>query len=156
VTGTADPRLVQELAYVGVDLVAKADMPADGGSPGWLGVHLAGTKVQAVLDGSPAQRSGISPGDELIAVDGYRVSSDADVRTQLHSRGAKADVQVTWFRRHQLMATRVALGAPPVAKFEMLAATNDAEASGRYEAWLGRRFVDGELLATVVTTTRSA
>jgi predicted metalloprotease with PDZ domain len=156
VHGTADPRLVQELAHVGVQLVAKADTPADGGSPGWLGVQLGGNKVQSVLDGSPAQLAGISPGDELIAVDGYRVSSDADVRTQLHSRGAKVEVEVTWFRRHQLMATRVVLCSPPAAKFEMLAATNDAEAAARYQSWLGRRFVDGELLATVVTTTRSA
>ena len=41
---------------------------------------LSGTKVTGVMDRSPAHAAGLTPGDEIIAIDGFRTTSEADVR----------------------------------------------------------------------------
>lgn len=39
-------------------------------SPGWIGVHLGGTTVTTVFEGTPAAEAGILEGDEILEVDG--------------------------------------------------------------------------------------
>ena len=70
-----------ELAHVGLELRSSADpaQVADGASAVWLGVTVAGTKVTGVLDGSPAQLAGISPGDELVAIDRFQVATETEL-----------------------------------------------------------------------------
>lgn len=38
-------------------------------SPGWIGVHLGGTTVTTVFEGTPASEAGIQEGDEIVEVD---------------------------------------------------------------------------------------
>ncbi|MFT3700213.1 MAG: PDZ domain-containing protein [Kofleriaceae bacterium] len=103
IRGVEDPDLAKELAYVGIELKASHD-PAqvnDGLTAQWLGVTTQGTRVTAVFDGSPAHAAGISPGDELIAIDRFRASSDGELRTLIGARGVGTKVTVSLFRRHQ-------------------------------------------------------
>ncbi|MBP9088297.1 MAG: M61 family metallopeptidase [Kofleriaceae bacterium] len=158
VRGTADPELQRELAYVGVELRASAD-PAtttDGVTPGWLGVTMAGIKVTGVFDASPAQRAGVSPGDELIAIDGFRCASDSELRNLCASKGPDATMTLAFFRRGQLMQCTATLAVPPATRYEMLAVTDAGPAAERYARWLGKPHVAAQILATVLTTSRSA
>ena len=43
------------------------------------GLDAPGVPVAAVVDGSPAQRAGIKPGDEITTLDGRWTASIADV-----------------------------------------------------------------------------
>ena len=158
VRGAADPELQRELAYVGIELRASAD-PAtttDGVTPGWLGITMAGAKVTGVFDASPAQRAGVSPGDELIAVDGFRCSSDSEVRNICAGKGPDAPILLAFFRRGKLQQCTATLAAPPATRFEMLAIADAGLAADRYARWLGKPHNAAHMLATVVTTSRSA
>ncbi len=158
VRGTADPALGRELAHVGVELRASAD-PAtttDGVTPGWLGVTMAGAKVTGVFDASPAQRAGLSPGDELIAIDGFRCSSDVDVRNFCAGKGPDSPLALAFFRRGKLLHCTATLVAAPATRFELLAVGDADVAADRYARWLGKPHVAATILATVVTTSRSA
>lgn len=158
VRGTVDPDATTELAYLGLALRTSVDAAgyADGGQPGWLGVQCSGNRVSAVFDASPAQHAGVSPGDEIIAVDGYRCTSEADVRTQCAAHGAGAQILLSVFRRHRLLTVPVALAPLPPGKYEIASGAEVSEAtSANYHAWLGTALLASQTLATVTTTNRS-
>jgi predicted metalloprotease with PDZ domain len=156
IRGTADPELAAELAHVGLELRASADpaQVADGLQAVWLGCTLAGTKVNGVFDGSPAQLAGLSPGDEVVAVDGFRVTGDADVRNFVGTRAAGEPVRVTVFRRNRLRELAATLAAAPPTRWEIGGVADAGAAGTRYQAWLGEPHPGAQVLATVMTTAR--
>jgi S1-C subfamily serine protease len=87
---------------------------------GWLGLAVLhtpaeeGLEVQAVLSGSPGHKSGLRPGDTLLAIDGKSITS-ADV---FSSRVVKAvpgsEVKVRLLREDQLRTIRATVGRRPV------------------------------------------
>src|SRR5687768_12749831 len=73
VHGTQDPPLQRLLEAAGVSVQAEATGLAAG-----LGLRLSegplsGVQVKSVLVDSPAARAGVSVGDEMLAVDGWRI-----------------------------------------------------------------------------------
>ncbi|HUJ57222.1 MAG TPA: PDZ domain-containing protein [Kofleriaceae bacterium] len=154
IRGTADPELGEELAHVGLELRGSADpaQVADGAHAIWLGV-TGGVKVTGVFDGSPAHAAGVSPGDELVAVDGFRVTSDADLRALFGARTPGDEVRLSAFRRHRLIELHAALAAAPPTRWE-IAAVEPGAAGARYQAWLGEPHPGAQVLATVTTTSR--
>jgi len=156
IRGTEDPDLAGELAHVGLELRASAD-PAqvtDGASALWLGATVSGTKLTGVFDGGPAQAAGLSPGDELIALDGFRVTSEADVRSLLGARRAGDKLAVALFRRHRLLELAVYAGAAPPTRYEIAGVADPGPAAARYQAWLGEAHPGSQALATITTTAR--
>ena len=82
---------------------------------GFLGVDLApGPKlcVQSVREGSPAHRAGLYAEDEIVAEDGFRVDR-AQLWDRLCERGPGGRIELTVFRRDELVKVAVVLGAPP-------------------------------------------
>ena len=155
VRGTEDPELAKELAHVGIELRASAD-PAqvlDGLSAVWLGVTTQGTRVTGVFDGGPAA-AGLSPGDELIAIDRFRATSDGELRTLIGTRKPGDAVTVSLFRRHKLIEVAVTLAAGPPTRYELAAIADPGPAAARYEAWLGEPHPGAHSLATITTTAR--
>jgi predicted metalloprotease with PDZ domain len=159
IRGTDDPPLAAELRHVGLELRAAADpaTTADGATPVWLGATVSGGgRVTGVLDDAPAAAAGLSPGDELIAVDGLRVGGDGDVRAMLAARRPGDTVRLALFRRHRLLDLAVTLAEAPPTKWEIAAAADvPAEVAARYQAWLGEPYPGATVLATVSTTSRS-
>ena len=121
IRGTADPELALELAFVGLELRATADPAqiADGASAVWIGATTAGTRVTGVLDSSPADIAGLSPHDDIIAVDGFKVGSDGDLRAACGARKVGDTVKLALFRRGRLIELAVVLGAAPPTRYEI-------------------------------------
>jgi predicted metalloprotease with PDZ domain len=160
IRGTEDPQLGRELAAVGLELRASHDPAqlADGLAAVWLGAQLQpGTgRVVGVLDGSPAQAAGLSPLDEIIAVDGFRVLGDGDLRGLLSLRKAGDPVQLSLFRRGRLLTLPAAVGASPPTRLEIVGAADvDAARAARWTAWMGEPHPGAQVLATITTTARA-
>lgn len=115
--------------------------PDDDPAPGWLGVTFENAdgrvKLTTVLDGGPARRAGLSPGDEIIAVDGVRVTH-AEFPKVLARLSAGTPADLALFRRGWLTHLSVTPGAPPPETY-VLAPVATATPLERqiYEGWLG-------------------
>jgi predicted metalloprotease with PDZ domain len=157
IRGTEDPDLRADLGFFGLELRTSAD-PAtatDGATGTWLGVTTSGNKVTGVLDGSPAQAAGISPGDELIAIDGFRATSDGDLRSLLATRKIGEQVRFSLFRRHRLLDIVAVLDHAPPTRYEFATVGDPGPGADEYARWLGEPYPGpSQVLATVLTTAR--
>jgi predicted metalloprotease with PDZ domain len=156
IRGTEDPDLADELRHVGLELRTSADpvQIADGAAAVWLGATVGGTRVSGVFDGGPAQAAGLSPGDEIIAIDGFRATSEGDLRSLAGARKAGEEVTLAVFRRHRLIEVPLVLAAAPPTRFEIAGVPDPGPAAARYQAWLGEAHPGVQVLATVTTTAR--
>ncbi|HEX4420588.1 MAG TPA: PDZ domain-containing protein [Kofleriaceae bacterium] len=156
IRGTEDPELAEELRHVGLELRTSADPAqiADGASPVWIGATLGGTKVTGVLDDSPACAAGLAPGDEIIAIDGFRVTSDGELRSIAGAQRPGDAVELAVFRRGRLRLVPVTLGAAPPTRYEIAGIADAGPAAARYQAWLGEPHPGAQVLATITTTAR--
>jgi len=79
----------------------------------WLGAVLrekpAGLEVASVAEGSPAQKSGLAAGDELIAADGFR----SELKQRLQRAQPGQSVRLSLFRMDELLEVSVPLAAAP-------------------------------------------
>ncbi len=119
VRGTQDIDLASGFSSVGVVFDLKQEkkrpthMPKDKPSLG-INIRTNGDTVSAagVLDGGPAQKAGVSPGDELVALDGIRVTRKT-FRKLLREYSVGTSVKLSCFRRDELMQFDVVLGSAP-------------------------------------------
>ena len=157
VEGTADLPLATLLATVGVTLglraatgesdkggtpasptvaVAAGALAGDTPARAWIGARIAGDgRISLVHDGGPAQRAGLSAGDQVIAVDGLRL---AGIEPLLSASRPGRVLDVHAFRRDELYQCRVALTEAPLdtAWLAIDAGASPAAAAAR-AAWLG-------------------
>ena len=120
VRGTAEIDYDAFLVHAGRRLVAevpKDDSRVEAERRGaWLGANVADsggrTTVTEVLEDSPAWRAGVNASDELLAVDGARVTA-ATLGDRLADRAPGDAVTLTVFRRDTLREIRVTLGGRP-------------------------------------------
>lgn len=137
------------LAEVGLRLTrgykADKDRERTGGRPGVERGYLGATTrmdngrllVQTAYAGSPAQAAGLTPGDELLALDGVRLT-EATLAHRLDERAPGETVTVTVFRRDELQQVPVTLGVRPPDDYRIEALPGaTAEQRARFRAWLG-------------------
>lgn len=149
--GTGDAlwhRLTDLLAWFGVraHLRAREGVKDRGGKKGKLsdaeqetrgslGFLTKGSKVSVVFEGSSAMRAGLSAGDELVALDGLKVGSDAIDRVADLRPGDTVSLHV--FRRDELLELTATVEAPPQdTVYLTLDAGADGDTVARREAWL--------------------
>jgi len=156
IRGTEDPDLARELAHVGLELKTSADpaQVADGLAAVWLGATVQGNRITGVFDHSPAQAAGLSPGDELVAVDRFRATADGELRSLLGARKVGDRVTLSLFRRHKLVDAQVTLAAAPATRYEICGVADPGPAAARYQAWLGEAHPGAQSLAAITTTAR--
>jgi len=159
IRGVEDPALAAELAHVGLELRGVHDpaATADGATPVWIGATLApaATKVTGVLDESAAHGAGLSPGDEIIAVDGLRCANDAELRGLLALRRPGDRVELALFRRNRLVRLEVILAESPPTKWEIAGVTDaSTDTAARYRAWLGEPHPGAAVIAQVACGNR--
>ena len=132
--------LAPTLARGGVLL--EADAPALTLAQEWgvrAGDSSAGVQIKSVLDGSPAAAAGLSAGDELLAVDGWRVRRLDDAQGWV-APGAACSLLVA--RQQRVLSLSLpargpavrSAGAPAVLKIDARATP---AVQARRRAWLG-------------------
>ncbi len=106
----------------------------------WLGANLTSRGGKAVFaslaNGGPAERAGVSPGDELVAIDGLRVGiSVSDTRIRRYRVGDKSDLTV--FRGDELLTLKLRWSEAPVDTcYLQLDDEADATLIERRDNWL--------------------
>jgi serine protease Do len=58
----------------------------------------AGDRVKAVAPGSAAEKAGLTPGDQLLKLNGYPVASFGDAQYALHKAPTKGEIPLSWVR----------------------------------------------------------
>jgi predicted metalloprotease with PDZ domain len=139
VEGREELDLEKWLALAGLQV--EAPKPEDEPEGGWLGAQTREVNgrliLSSVLAGSPAERGGLAPGDEVIALDGFRVDGGS-LRDRIAARPSGTRLRVSVFRREELVDATVELGPKPPDSYQIKpnpAASPEARALGR--AWLG-------------------
>ena len=101
---------------------------------------LSGSSLNGIW--SPAHRAGISPGDELIALDGYRAKTLKDVSALLESLGSGATVKVSLSRRGRILTLTMGLVSEPLREWKLEEKPKVSKRIKRRRArWLATRVV---------------
>ncbi|WP_018607292.1 M61 family metallopeptidase [Uliginosibacterium gangwonense] len=134
--GTEDVPLARLLKTFGIHLARKAGTRASG-----LGIRTraegANLRLSHVLDGGSAQQAGLSAGDELIAINGLRVTA-SNLESLLARHLPESLLDVLVFRRDELLRFTVPLRAPAIEECELqIAAVQPLEGLRLRQAWLG-------------------
>lgn len=148
---TVDPPLGILLAQFGIRTHFRAaESAGDGGGRRgsredrprpWLGLKLRGEgvrlRVAQVQDGSPAQQAGVIPGDEVVAVDGRRVTADT-WEARLERIPVDRPVRLLVFRDEEALDLAVAaVPAPRDTCYLSLDPDAGPAARARRDLWLG-------------------
>lgn len=138
--------LAELLAEFGVSAVLRASTSAidDGGRTAsrnqgvWAGLRMkpGDSSIAAVLSDSPALRAGLSAGDQLIALDGLRVTAQNWTR-RLDAIDAGREVRVDYFRGEELMSTMLTPVAAPLDTWTLTLDEVEGDKLERRKAWLG-------------------
>ncbi len=120
----------------------KGGKPARDTAQVWFGASIASRGdraiVTAVGNGSPAELAGISPGDELVALDSLRVNA-ASLDTAVRRYRINDKVEVAVFRGDELLTLELKFMAAPENTVHLaLAADASDEALSRRRRLLGK------------------
>ncbi len=113
----------------------------EGGPPAWLGITLrrdnGRTVVAATRTDGPACAAGIYPGDEIVALDGWRVD-DQSLPRRLADRAPGDTVRLTLFRRDEMLETSIVLVEAPADDLALKPVDRPSPEQERVRrAWLG-------------------
>lgn len=137
------------LAWFGLtlDKSAKDDESGDEGKDdtwnphaAWLGVdldfHGDNLFIDQIKRGTPAYEAGLNVGDELIAIDGIRITKDS-FSDRMQHYPPQSEVKITFARRGELHEMNVTLGAKPATKWTLKVVEKPTkEQQAHLESWL--------------------
>jgi predicted metalloprotease with PDZ domain len=142
VEGTNDLDLLPLFQNVAIDLTWKVpgQVKSDGVAPATLGAKIGGepsgdAKLLHVFDGGAAQLAGLSAGDSVIAIDGLRVSA-ATLERRLRTYAPETRIELTAFRRDELMTFPVTLQAQSAQTCSLTMNDTPIDSKARRNAWL--------------------
>lgn len=108
------------------------------GTVPWVGLRMrpGDTTISAVLDDSPGLAAGLSAGDQLIALDGLRLTGPQWSR-RLEALTPGVAVPVHYFRGDELFSTTLVPRAAPLDTWTFTLADAGSEAAERRKRWIG-------------------
>ncbi|MEX0271911.1 M61 family metallopeptidase [Leptolyngbyaceae cyanobacterium UHCC 1019] len=93
--------------------------------------------IKFVESGSPAQQVGIDAGDELLAINGIRISAD-QLSDRLRDHQPGDSLQVTWFHQDELRQAALTLSAPRPTRFQLIPCDRPTRKQEQlFHGWLG-------------------
>ena len=152
--GTADLALPALWRQAGLEVTLAPPWSAEAGESdpvrrararSWAGAMIEGRAagsaerafVKNVLPGSPAEKAGLTYGDEIVALGGDRVNATTFAK-RLAAHPAGTTVTVTYFRRDLLQEAKLVVGTSPERKLLLQpAAGASADAVAIRKGWLG-------------------
>lgn len=144
VHATEDPPYAELLPAFGVACEQVVESNASSGTApdvAALGVRLSASaselRLQHVLDDSPAQAAGLSPGDILVAINGLRiVHANLPARLQRCGDGEQVDLQ--FFHGDELLSTTLKIAKPKAETWQFTLDKNATPTALHYRhEWLG-------------------
>ncbi len=91
--------------------------------------------ITNVLEGSPAMRDGLSASDEIVAIDGYRVSPESWDK-QLYQKTVGDKVCFTLFRNHLLCNVVVELGGKDELEYKIVPLDHSSRLQRSIASWI--------------------
>jgi len=130
-----------EMAYAGLSL-----SPVKGSQHAWLGLDVGEENgvatAEDIVAGSPAYEAGISGGDQILAVDGWRVRAE-DYASRIADRAAGDSIRIALFHHNELRETTVHLIEDPVPTYAVHKVDKPTKLQQAiYESWLGHPWSD--------------
>lgn len=132
-----DPDATQEKpqAKPAAEPAVKSDPPKP-----WLGINTTSsdgkTKISQVTPDSPAADVGLSIGDEVIAINGYRIGSSVQRRVAQSEVGEELELLIA--RREELLTIRVELGGIKSENWRLKFITKPSDQQkSQLDLWLG-------------------
>lgn len=93
--------------------------------------------VKFVETGSPARKAGIDVGDELLAMNGLRVTAD-QLTERLRDFQSGDRLQLSFFHQDELRSSTVTLAAPRITRFQIVPVERPTSAQAQnFLGWLG-------------------
>lgn len=137
VRGTAEIDFATFLRYAGLEV---QETPANPTTP-WLGIAVAEregrTLITSVIAGSPAYAAGLNTGDELVALNDYRVRAEQWLDRLADSKAGE-EIRLTVFRQEKLRQFHVKLAASEVPEVSVRHSSNPTDLQKQiYTDWLG-------------------
>ncbi|MBW4563229.1 MAG: M61 family metallopeptidase [Mojavia pulchra JT2-VF2] len=135
IDGTEELPLNEYLAPFGLQLATEQEEEP------YLGVKVntenGKEMIKFVEAGSPAQLAGIDPGDELLAINGIKVTATG-LSDRLKDYQPKDTIQVTVFHQDLLRSLTVTLANPRPIRYQVIAVNNpDSVQQKNLAGWLG-------------------
>jgi predicted metalloprotease with PDZ domain len=130
------------LAFKDPDAKKKDDDAADDPTPGWLGATTRSSGGRLLVSGverdTPAFDHGLNVGDEILAIDDYRVEP-AEWSDRLKQYAPGDDVELLIARRDRLRRLPVTLGEKPKNHWQLEISPTATDAQKKHLlAWLSR------------------
>ena len=133
--GTKDHDYSEALNVYGLELKREKDEKEQ-----WLGATVAIKdalfQVRSVETGSPAARAGLQARDEILALNGHKITSkDFEERLKDFKPGTRA--RLSLFRRGKLVETEVEVGTKPASKLKLVRVKKpSAQQEKNFKRWL--------------------
>jgi predicted metalloprotease with PDZ domain len=107
----------------------------------YLGIRVNNDRGREIIKfveaNSPAQLGGINALDELLAIDGIKVTADG-LSDRLKDYQAEDIIQVTVFHQDELRTLPITLNTPRVGKYQLKLIDNLSTAQQQnFSGWLG-------------------
>ncbi len=100
-----------------------------------------GVQIQAVFNGTAAEKAGLNPGDVILAINGAPLSSMSDLRNEVSMCNVGDQVTLTVARNGQQFDRQSEVQAwPPNVPFEPI----DAAAEQRFREWQEKRLAQAQ------------
>ncbi|NES21272.1 MAG: M61 family metallopeptidase, partial [Symploca sp. SIO3E6] len=134
--GTTELPFNQYLEPFGLQVVAAQEEPVP-----FLGIKAKLKQgkglVEFVEAMSPAAVAGVNAGDELLAIDGLRVTPE-QLSDRLKDYEVADTIELTVFHQDELLTLPVTLGAPQPSRYQIVSVENPTEAQKQnFAGWLG-------------------
>ena len=103
----------------------------------WLGFQLSGGNVRRIEPDSPAENCGLNNGDELLAIDGYRIDGNLSEKIEELKVGDQLELLIS--RRQKLTTKMLVVAAEPKSRDWELKELKDPteDQQQQLKAWLG-------------------